>query len=42
MKAVTDWVFDEIKAAGADDRTAKGYRFTEQLQANWKPAATKV
>jgi hypothetical protein len=42
MKAVTDRVFGEFKAAGAEDRTAKDSKFTERLQANWKAAATKV
>jgi hypothetical protein len=42
MKAVADWVFAEFKVAGEEDRTAKGYRFTDQLQADWNPAAAKI
>ncbi|MBU3592912.1 AIPR family protein [Polynucleobacter sp. 71A-WALBACH] len=39
---VVSWVFNEFKAAGAEDKTAKDSSFTSRLKSNWSAAATSV
>jgi hypothetical protein len=41
LKAVTDWVFAEFDAFGAEDKTAKDRQFTEKLKADWSIEKTQ-
>lgn len=40
VNRVTNWVFAEFEAAGAEDKTAKDSAFAQRLKNNWTVAAT--